>query len=106
MGMKYEKTWTLLLALPHTHTTPSCLQVEEEDERKKKDSGRAHEVDLLKTLSCSYSPLYRHTGQSENLQGMALQYNAAMTITCTAIYCYHAATCSGYYAQQSFAAQE
>ena len=24
-----------LLALPHTHTTPSCLQVEEEDERKK-----------------------------------------------------------------------
>ena len=97
MGMKYEKTWTLLLALPHTHTTPSCLQVEEEDERK--DSGRAHEVELLKTLSCSCSPLYRHTGQSENLQGMALQYNAAMTITCTAIYC-------GYYAQQSFAAQE
>jgi hypothetical protein len=36
-----------LLALPHTHTTPSCLQVEEEDERKKKDSGRAHEVELL-----------------------------------------------------------
>ena len=27
----------------HTHTTPSCLQVEEEDERKKKESGRAHE---------------------------------------------------------------
>jgi len=21
MGMKYEKTWTLLLALPHTHNT-------------------------------------------------------------------------------------
>jgi len=35
-----------MLALPHTHTTPSCLQVEEEDERKK-DSGRAHEVELL-----------------------------------------------------------
>jgi len=35
------------LALPHTHTTPSYLQVEEEDERKKKDSGRAHEVELL-----------------------------------------------------------
>ena len=31
----------------HTHTTPSCLQVEEEDERKKNDSGRAHEVELL-----------------------------------------------------------
>jgi len=31
-----------------THTTPSCLQVEEEDEKKKKkDSGRAHEVELL-----------------------------------------------------------
>jgi len=30
----------------HTHTTPSCLQVEEDDERKK-DSGRAHEVELL-----------------------------------------------------------
>ena len=30
-----------------THTTPSCLQVEEEDERKKKDSGRAHEMELL-----------------------------------------------------------
>jgi len=30
-----------------THTTLSCLQVEEEDERKKKDSGRAHEVELL-----------------------------------------------------------
>ena len=56
-------------------------------------------VELFKTLSCSCSPLYRHTGQSENLQGMALQYNAAMTITCTTIYCYHAATCSGYYAQ-------
>ena len=93
-----------MLALPHTHTTPSCLQVEEEDERK--DSGRAHEVELLKTMSCSCSPPYRHPGQSENLQGMALQYNAAMTITCTAIYGYHAAICSGYYAQQSFAAQE
>jgi len=31
-----------------THTTPFCLQVEEEDERKKKDSERAHEVELLK----------------------------------------------------------
>jgi len=29
--------------------------VEEEDERKKKDSGRAHEVELLKTLSYSCS---------------------------------------------------
>ena len=53
----------------------------------------------LNLVSCSCSPLYRHTGQGENLQGMALQYNAAMTITCIAIYC-------GYYAQQSFAAQE
>jgi len=61
-----------MLALPHTHTTPSYLLVEEEDERKKKDSGRAHEVELLKTLSYSCSPLYRHSGQSENLQGMAL----------------------------------
>jgi len=48
------------LALPHTHTTPSCLQVEEEDERKK-DSGRAHEVELLYLVSCSCSPLYRQT---------------------------------------------
>jgi len=48
------------------------LQVEEEDERKKKASGRAHEMELLKTLSCSYSPLYRHTGQDENLQGKVL----------------------------------
>jgi len=54
-----------------THTTPSCLQVEEEDERKK-DSGRAHEMELLNTLSCSCSPLYRHTGQDENLQGKVL----------------------------------
>ena len=46
-----------LLALPHTHTTPSFLQVEEEDERKKKDSGRAHEVELLFFLSCSCSLL-------------------------------------------------
>ena len=69
-----------MLALPHTHTTPSCLQVEEEDERKK-DSGRAHENGasffwscffLKKTLSCSCSPLYRHTGQDENLQGKVL----------------------------------
>jgi len=35
-----------LLALPHTHNT-LCLLVEEEDERKKNDSGRAHEVELL-----------------------------------------------------------
>jgi len=54
--------------------------VEEEDERKKKDSGRAYEVEMLKTLSCSCSPLYRHTGQSENLQDMTLQYNTTMTI--------------------------
>ena len=83
----------LLTQVPHhnpstvgtpSHTTPSCLQVEEEDDWKK-DSGRAHEVELLKTLSCSCAPLYRHTDQSENLQRMALQYNAAMIITCTAI---------------------
>jgi len=46
--------------------------VEEEDERKKRDSGRAHEMELLKTLSCSCSPLYRYTGQDENLQGKVL----------------------------------
>ena len=47
-NMQFTTFWrTLLLALPHTHTTPSCLQVEEEDEMKKKDSGRAHEVELL-----------------------------------------------------------
>ena len=61
-----------VLALPHTHTTPSYLQVEEKDERKKKDTGRAHEMELLETMSCSCSPLYRHTGQDENLQGKVL----------------------------------
>jgi len=30
-----------------THITSSCLQVEEENERKKKDSVRAHEMELL-----------------------------------------------------------
>ncbi|KAG2577793.1 hypothetical protein PVAP13_6NG173106 [Panicum virgatum] len=44
-------------------------KVEEEDKRKK-DSGRAHEMELLKTLSCNCSPLYRHTGQDENLQAI------------------------------------
>ena len=49
-----------------THTTPSCLQVEEEDERKK-DSGRAHEVELqLLSLFIDTS------SQGEHLQGKAL----------------------------------
>jgi len=30
---------------------------DEEDERKKRDTGRAHEVELLNLVSCSYSPL-------------------------------------------------
>ena len=55
-----------------THTTPSCLQVEEEDERKK-DSGRAHEVELLQSCELQLLSFFIDTlGQGENLQGMAL----------------------------------
>ena len=62
-----------MLALPHTHTTPSYLLVEEEDERKKKDSGRAHEVELLKSCELQLLSSFIDTlGQGENLQGMAL----------------------------------
>ena len=61
-----------LLALPHTHTTPSCLQVEEEDERKK-DSERAHEMELLQSCELQLLSFFIDTlGQGENLQGMAL----------------------------------
>ena len=56
-----------------THTTPSCLQVEEEDERKKKDSERAHEVELLKSCELQLLSSFIDTlGRGENLQGMAL----------------------------------
>ena len=40
-----------------THTTPSCLQVEEEDERKK-DSGRAHGVELLNSPELQLLSIY------------------------------------------------
>ena len=63
----------VLLALPHTHTTPSYLQVEEEDERTKKDSGRAHEVELLKSCELQLLSSFIDTlGQGENLQDMDL----------------------------------
>jgi len=56
----------------HTHTTPSYLQVEEEDERKK-DSGRAHEMELLLSCELQLLSFFIDTlGQGENLQGMAL----------------------------------
>ena len=57
----------------HTHTTPSCLQVEEEDERKKKDLERAHEVELLQSCELQLLSFFIDTlGQGENLQGMVL----------------------------------
>ena len=89
--------WFCWHSLTHTEHPLTCRW-------RKKMRGRRTQEEHTK-WSCSFS-LYRHTGQSENLQDMTLQYNTAMTITCTTIYCYHAATCSGYYAQQSFAAQE
>ena len=60
-----------MLALPHTHTTPSCLQVEEEDERKK-DSGRAHEVELFFFDLQLLSPFIDTNSQGEHLQGKEL----------------------------------
>ena len=62
----------IMLALPHTHTTPSCLQVEEEDEMKKKDSGRAHEVELLICELQLLSFFIDTSSQGEHLQGKAL----------------------------------
>ena len=56
-----------------THTIPSCLHVEEEDESKKNDSGRAHEVELLQCCELLLLSFFIDTlGQGENLQGMAL----------------------------------
>ena len=79
----------------HTHNT-LLLQVEKEDERKKKDSGRAHEVELLKTLSCNCSLLLqtqvvkvsiykvRHYTVMQSLSLLA-------TASTTSHYYYHAA---------------
>ena len=56
-----------------SHTTPSCLQVEEEDERKKKDLERAYEVELLQSCELQLLSFFIDTlGQGENLQGIAL----------------------------------
>jgi len=49
------------------------LQVEEEDERKKKDLERAYEVELLQSCELQLLSFFIDTlGQGENLQGMAL----------------------------------
>ena len=47
--------------------------MEEEDERKKKDSERAHEMELLQSYELQLLSFFIDTlGQGENLQGMAL----------------------------------
>ena len=57
----------------HTHTTPSYLQVEEEDKRRKKDSGRAHEKWSCLICELQLLSLFIDTSsQGEHLQGKTL----------------------------------
>jgi len=45
---------------------------DEEDERKKKDTGRAHEVELLSPAELQLLSLYSQPSQGKHLQGKAL----------------------------------
>jgi len=86
-----------------TLTHSSTLEVEGEMKRSR---GR-HKVLLLNLVSCSCSPLYRHS-QSMNVQGMAI-------VKCSLYYyllllqlllpCCHIVTCNHYYMLQPSAAQ-
>ena len=64
-----------------THTIPSCLQVEEEDERKKKDLGRAHEVELLNMWAAAALSFYRQSIKESIYKVWLPQCSAASTTT-------------------------